>query len=134
MRSVLLFFFGLTLATPGIASDLGGDKVAGWQLAWDNDSWGKAKTDRWYTNGIRLSWTFNKPPTNSFTKFLLESSRIGLWHGAEPSLSYSVGQLMYSPQNISLSAPQPRDRPWGAYLYFGATSTPTTRTSFVRPN
>jgi lipid A 3-O-deacylase len=97
--------------------------VQGWQLNIDNDVFGSGNRDRWYTNGIRLSWTYaDSPPENFFTKSLLSLSQQVVWADRVPVLSYTVGQSMYTPQNIKLAVPQPLDRPWGAYLYFGATA------------
>ena len=98
------------------------DDVEGWQVHWDNDVWAKGKTDRWYTNGLRVSWTFNKPPTSELSKLFQDGSRWFLWDDKVPTLGYTFGQTMYSPQNISLSTPQPNDRPWGAFFFFGVTA------------
>jgi hypothetical protein len=98
------------------------DEVAGWQVAWDNDLWAKGKTDRWYTNGLRLTWTYNKPPENDLSKLFLRGSEWFLWEEPTPTLSYSVGQAMYTPRDIRLAVPPIDDRPWGAFLYFGVTA------------
>lgn len=98
------------------------DEVAGWQIAWDNDVWAKGKTDRWYTNGLRLTWTFNKPPDNELSKLFLRGTEWFLWEESSPTLSYSVGQAMYTPSDITLSTPPADDRPWGAFLYFSITA------------
>jgi lipid A 3-O-deacylase len=98
------------------------EEVAGWQLHWDNDILAKGRTDRWYTNGLRLSWTFNAPPTSDLSKLCLDGSRWFLWDDKIPTLGYSVGQSMYTPSDVSQAAPQVNDRPWGAYLFFGVTA------------
>ena len=98
------------------------DEVAGWQVAWDNDVWAKGKTDRWYTNGLRLTWTYNKPPQNELSRLFLRGSEWFLWEEPTPTLSYSIGQAMYTPRDIRLPVPPIDDRPWGAFLYFGVTA------------
>lgn len=98
------------------------DDVAGWQVSWDNDVWAKGKTDRWYTNGLRLTWTWDKPPQNELSRMFLKGSEWFLWSSPTPTLSYSVGQAMYTPRDIQLRVPPLDDRPWGAFFYFSVTA------------
>lgn len=121
MRTVSLLIFAVATVTSGQALSAE-DEVAGWQIDWDNDVWGRGKTDRWYTNGLRLTWTFNSPPKMAISRGLLEGSRWLLWDGAEPTLSYSIGQTMYTPRDITRSDPQPSDRPWGGFLFTSVTA------------
>jgi lipid A 3-O-deacylase len=96
---------------------------AGVQVHWDNDAFAKGnKTDRWYTNGFRIAFTYNKPPTVQAAKLLQNASELLLWDDTTPSLTYSIGQSMYTPRNITLASPQKDDRPWAAFLYYGATA------------
>jgi lipid A 3-O-deacylase len=115
------------LATvPPARADL--DDLAGIQLQWDNDRWGSRQTDRWYTNGIRATWTFaDDQPRRALTRLFREKSRWFLWEGVTPTLGYTFGQTMYTPQNISEPGPQLFDRPWGALVFFGATAHATHR-------
>lgn len=99
----------------------GGD-IDGVQVAWDNDLWAKGKTDRWYTNGIRLTWTYSSPPESVLSSAYLRASNWLLLDGLQPTLSYTIGQSMYTPRDIKLPQPPLDDRPWGAYLYFGITA------------
>ena len=41
-------------------------------------------------------------------------------HMDRRAVTYSLGQLMYTPQNIRIAAPQPLDRPWAGWAYVGA--------------
>lgn len=99
-----------------------GDKIDGLQVAWDNDLWAKGKTDRWYTNGIRFTWTYDSQPENALSVAYLKAGKWLLLDGLQPTLSYTVGQSMYTPRDIKLPQPTVDDRPWGAYLYFGITA------------
>jgi len=42
--------------------------------------------------------------------------------GRRALYSQKVGQLIYTPEDITNPAPQPNDRPWAAFLYYGAES------------
>lgn len=98
------------------------DEVVGWQVNWDNDLWARGKTDRWYTNGVRVSWTFDKPPQSELSKAFVSGTQWLLWDGKTPTMTYSVGQSMYTPSDIRLAQPPLDDRPWGAFLYFSTTA------------
>jgi lipid A 3-O-deacylase len=119
MKCVLVVALALLAAQPCLAD---GDDVQGYQLNWDNDLWARGRTDRWYTNGVRFSWSYDKPPTTQAMRLLREGSKWFLWDEAEPSLSYSVGQSMYTPRDIRVAEPQLEDRPWGAFLFGSATA------------
>lgn len=116
-------FIGMALAALVACSPArANDDVQGWQVNWDNDVWGKGKTDRWYTNGLRLSWTYNTPPTSAVSRLLRDGSQWFLWDATPPTLTYSVGQTMYTPRDITRAEPQREDRPWGAFLFTSVTA------------
>jgi lipid A 3-O-deacylase len=98
------------------------DTLSGFQLSWDNDLWAGANQDRWYTNGIRFTWALKERPEGAVTALARDSGRWFLWDGVKPSISYSFGQLMYTPADIGVATPQPNDRPWGAYLFGSVTA------------
>lgn len=98
---------------------------AGFQINVDNDFFVPGSTDRWYTNGLRLAWTYKTPPTkstNPWVQTILANARNWDLIDAEPTLTYSLGQSMYSPRDVSIPLPQPLDRPWGGFLYGGITA------------
>lgn len=84
-------------------------------LTIENDSLGSG-ADRNYTNGIRVSWydTGDKPPAlaNMLDDFIPMFSV-----NDTTSVYYSAGQNLYTPREISLSTPNPKDRPYAAFLY-----------------
>lgn len=95
--------------------------LQGFQLHWDNDAFQRSNTDRWYTNGLRASWSWDSDTTSAMARTAKELSR--QWMGGQaPTLTYTVGQSMYTPRDITNANPQPDDRPWGAFLYVGATA------------
>lgn len=104
------------------ASAFASDDLKGLQLSWDNDLWGKGRTDRWYTNGLRITGTYKQPPKNELSRLFQRGSQWFLWDGIEPTLSYSLGQTMYTPRDITRPVPPVDDRPWGAFLYFSITA------------
>ena len=95
--------------------------LQGFQLHWDNDAFQRSNTDRWYTNGLRASWSWDSNTTSSMARAAKELS--WQWMGGQaPTLTYTVGQSMYTPRDISRADPQADDRPWGAFLYAGITA------------
>ena len=104
------------------ARQAGQHDIAGYQINVDNDFFVPGSTDRWYTNGLRLAWTFKTPSTTPWLQGILTSARDWDLIDAEPTLTYSFGQSMYSPRNVSNPLPQPLDRPWGGFLYGGITA------------
>lgn len=96
-------------------------RVQGYQIMFENDLLGKGRTDRWYTNGVRAAW--NYAPDNGpviFDRAVSGLRGMSDSPGQARVITLSVGQSMYTPANIARSAPQPYDRPWGGWLYFGA--------------
>jgi lipid A 3-O-deacylase len=86
-------------------------------VTWENDSW--FKTDRYYTNGIQFSSRSTQDTRGDGTR---------RWTGGACRLfgcddarflftQHSVGQLMYTPADITLATPQPLDRPYAGLLY-----------------
>ena len=98
------------------------DDIQGVQLHWDNDVWATGGADRWYTNGLRLSWSWNAEASTALGKGLDLAARWWMFDGARPTLTYAIGQSMYTPVDIAVSTPQPHDRPWGAFLFVGVTA------------
>jgi hypothetical protein len=105
-------------AAPAHAAE---DGLQGFQLHWDNDAFQRSNTDRWYTNGLRASWSWDSKTTSTMARTAKRLA--GEWMGGDaPTLTYTVGQSMYTPRDISRADPQPDDRPWGAFLYAGVTA------------
>lgn len=72
--------------------------------------------DAYYTNGARAAWLDAdfRPPA------LIEelAERLPFFDPANPMVvQYSIGQNLYTPEDITIAAPQPNDRPWAGYLY-----------------
>lgn len=88
------------------------------QLFVENDKlW---RTDRYYTNGIKLGggvpFDLLQIPAAEVLRALDpdrgEAIHVGLF----------IGQNMYTPRDITLAVAQPDDRPWAAWLYLGGVA------------
>ena len=60
-----------------------------------------------------LAWIYKTPSSNPWVQGILASAPDWDLVDAEPKLTYSVGQSMYSPRDVSVATPQPPDRSWG---------------------
>ncbi len=104
------------------------NRLAGSQLNWDNDAWVFGHTDRWYTNGTRFSWTYvANDPESTLGRMGKAIGQYALGVSGTPTLTYTLGQTMYTPRDITVAAPQPNDRPWAAFLYMGITGSHNDR-------
>lgn len=98
---------------------------------WENDN--PMGADKHYTNGLRYARAMAAPPL-----WMHRMRRPGIWKlltfgaqpcgdAASPSDCHAVrtgfvfGQNLYTPTDITLTRPQPHDRPFGAMLYYGRT-------------
>lgn len=100
------------------------DKAWRFDVYLENDSsWLKPNhvTDRWYTNGIMVSLT-HQP---DFAQDLLPSLPFAESFAKKDqgqviaAMGYHGAQLIFTPQDIVTTAPQPNDRPFAGYLYGG---------------
>jgi hypothetical protein len=85
-------------------------------LVIENDSIGGSGTDDNYSSGVRVNYTEIRPQFPALARALG-----GLIPGFElndsSALYYSLGQNIYTPENITSRTPDPNDRPWAAFLY-----------------
>lgn len=78
----------------------------------ENDSFGRAR-DADYTQGLRLAYTANSPP--SWLKSLLPDS----YQNRELSNQFFLGQAIFTPFEIFESELLEYDRPYAGWLYMG---------------
>ncbi|MDP2821476.1 MAG: lipid A deacylase LpxR family protein [Sulfuritalea sp.] len=88
------------------------------QLFIENDM--LARTDRYYTNGIKFGGgapfgILQLPATELLEQLAPEG-------GSAIHLGLFVGQNLYTPKSIGIGEPQPFDRPWAAWLYLGGVA------------
>jgi hypothetical protein len=88
------------------------------QLFVENDM--LARTDRYYTNGIKLG--IGLPFDLLQTPAADVLRRIDPDNGADVHVGLFLGQNMYTPRDIAIATAQPDDRPWAAWLYLGGVA------------
>ena len=79
-------------------------------LRWENDTFGNA--DHYYTNGVGLSLSHTGPSWADPLFNLLP------WRESRRTVSYTLGQGMFTPDNIKQKIPDPTDRPYAGVLAF----------------
>lgn len=83
-------------------------------LIYENDIFlGK---DRDYTNGVRLGWNSSEANAPDWVKWPAEHF-LPLASDGDKRLSMSLGQSMFTPTDLSQSAPITNDRPYAGWLY-----------------
>ena len=84
----------------------------------ENDFFGSAGTDRYYTNGAKITVIPEKPPLWADQL----GDKICAWEGREKTqrkAAFSVGQNIYTPRDIERTDLIVNDRPYGGWLYVG---------------
>lgn len=96
-------------------------------LSWDNDL--LTGTDQGYTNGVRLSWLSEPAERDRHCRLCLAGRARNLLAplpgvgapGTGHSLSFSVRQLMVTPEDIESVQPRYDDLPYVGYLSVSST-------------
>lgn len=108
--------FGLALLALSVALAL--PARAGEQgvlsLIVENDVFGN--TDRNYTNGLKLSYVSPWGEEDAWTRWVVDT----FWGGRDDlhlRSVYGIGHSMFTPDDISVAAPLPGQRPYASYLY-----------------
>ena len=81
----------------------------------ENDAFGGG-TDKNYTSGVRINFT-NVNATFPDIAYKIDKLIPTFEINKTSSIYYSLGQSIYTPRDITKSAANPDDRPWGAFLY-----------------
>ncbi len=91
-------------------------------LRWENDKFGG--TDRFYTDGLSLSVAHTGPSwLDSVADWLP-------WGEGRRTVGYDLSQIMITPEDISLTVPDPNDRPYAGILSLGLTLHVERRNSY----
>jgi len=120
----LLLLFGLLIVAGPVAAQsaapapqvVDADQPYKLSFYWENDAPGFVffdDTDRYYTNGLGLSFAWQPAFIDDLIGLVFEASDRSV-------LGVHVGQHIYTPRNTLIPGPQQGDRPWAGYLYGGA--------------
>lgn len=115
----ILLLFALLASLPPFASARERPPAGSeFQLFVENDM--LARTDRYYTNGIKLGvglpFGLLQLPAAEILRELAPAD------GGAVHLGLFVGQNLYTPKSIGTSTLQALDRPWAAWLYLGGVA------------
>jgi len=117
----MMFLSGVVMAEDDVApsvSSIHKNKYKSYlSFSYENDLIGNG-TDQNYTSGVQLNY-FNidrKPPV--LVKKVADSW-LGFDIGEATATSYTLGQKIYTPKDISIATPQNNERPWAGWLYGG---------------
>ena len=90
----------------------------------ENDNFG-GNTDENYTSGVRLTY-FDYSADPPWFADILDHYVPTFEINETTSTYYSFGQNLYTPENITVRTPDPKDRPYAAFLYVSAGLTSLT--------
>ncbi len=90
-----------------------------WSIQFENDFFSRSG-DRYYTHGTEISRTLMGQP-GQWLKDLATFFPVFESDGALEGVNYSIGQKIFTPDDIQTSALVVNDRPYAGYLYFSAT-------------
>ncbi len=112
-QTVSVLILLLTL-TSSLAAEDGRVEWGTLVLEYENDLFGGE--DRYYTNGIRATWL---SPDDRVPRLVKRGAdRLPFFsQRGDIKLSYSLGQNMYTPDDITLRDPPRDDRPYAGWLY-----------------
>lgn len=86
----------------------------------DNDVFALSdRSDRGYTNGTRLTWSWDAGSMPAFAHSL--AGRLCGTDLCERSASIAIGQNMYTPEDLQSPVKVVGDRPYGGWLFSGLT-------------
>jgi hypothetical protein len=111
---------GLALLTGGALAQNAGlpapDTRAVLHAITENDSYAPARTDRWYTNGVRFGYSSPEAQLPGPVA-ALDSALARLFGPAQSRWGIGLGQNIYGPRDTRAYVPDPHDRPYAGYLY-----------------
>ena len=115
--SSLLALLAATTSLPSVAQERPRQEAVHF-FTWENDS--RYLTDRFYTSGVQLSAKFSTDHRGAFARDLTHT--VCSWTGCDASTvltsQRNLGQLIFTPRDITRAEAQPDDRPWAGYLYY----------------
>lgn len=97
----------------------------------ENDYFG-SHDDRHYTQGARISYLSTPVTSTGFwdQPFVFLANNLPIFQGGDRKRKYEwtvVGQSIFTPTNLATATPSPKDRPYAAWLYTGASLLQETK-------
>ena len=97
------------------------EKTDGFRFSmhWENDGATlkpNGDTDRYYTNGAGFTLSLRNQFAVNATDWIPFGDD---FQDKRRAVGFTAGQLMFTPENISIDPPDPTDRPYAGYLYAG---------------
>ncbi len=125
LHPAILFAFATLLTAAARAAQPVEDDVkrGTFTVYFENDLF--AGTDRYYTNGVKLSWTsadLEKYADSRYASPLLPIFKLIPFINSpdyQKNLAFSLGQNIYTPDNTETSERLDNDRPYAGWLYLG---------------
>ncbi len=121
LSSILLCVFVCELVYPGVALALHNPNSTSFTI--ENDLFIASGEDSYYSDGLRLSFMidsfdeFNDDNSPRWMRQLFGNMSLIHDQGYIRSSSYGIGQVIVTPADISVPAPQPDDLPYAGLLY-----------------
>ena len=113
LRAALVVQLIALAAVSGTAharQDAAGDDRTYVSFTLDNDFF--AGYDQHYTNGLQIAFSADRTVVPEWLRSLPP-----LRWSADPHITFSIGQRIYTPSDTKLAQPDPLDRPYGGWLY-----------------
>jgi lipid A 3-O-deacylase len=85
----------------------------------ENDTF--SGNDRYYTNGFLFAWRAPSYDPPAWLEGLTEGGGLFFPHGGVTRWGLSFGQKIYTPEDTLANNPDPKDRPYAAWLYGAVT-------------
>ena len=95
--------------------------TAGIFIQEENDSIAPGNRDKFYTQGLRWGKTFNRNPQTVDRIASAVCNAVCRDFSFETVWTSGIAQTMFTPDDISIEAPQPYDRPWAGFIYLDNT-------------
>ncbi len=115
---ILTLILAAILPGPAIAAEPAlppADPRAAIGLVVENDAF-VSNRDRWYTDGVRLSFTSAEDALPAPMAWL-DARLAALFGPARSRWGLAIGQSIFTPVDLDRRNPDPRDRPYAGYLY-----------------
>ncbi len=120
MKNFIKIFFILIFALCNFAANATSeakDSKGIWSAALENDIF--ANTDKHYTNGVKFSYL--SPETSVSAPVEIVANKFLFFEqSGHKRFSYSIGQNMFTPKDISATSLQKSERPYAGWLYGSA--------------